>query len=222
MATKQAEHQRKWDLAGLALVYLKVRRFAAPVEQEQIEAWLLRLAADARAFFDDAGVKRNNHWYWMGLGLAATSLGTGREPLWQAARQIFEDAMADIAADGTLPHELARGPRALYYHDFAVMPLVALLELAAQRGEDWASGRGKALERLVALTLAGHSDPTVFDRLAGARQERPVRAPAGWVALYAARHPDRVPVPPAGSRAGHRWLGGDVGVLRAALAAARD
>ena len=217
METKQAEYERKWDHGALALAYLKVRRFASPEQRALIEPWLIKLADAGRAFFDDPQRKRNNHWYWLGLGVGATALATGSKPHWQLAKSIFDDAMRDIGPDGAIAHEMAREMRALHYHDFAVMPLVVLAELAAARGEDWYQGQGAALHRLVGLTLAGHADPGVFDRLAGLPQERPVRVPAGWVDLYRARFPERAGAGVVQSKPGHRWLGGDTGVLAAVL-----
>lgn len=210
MRSKQAEYERKWDTGGFAIAYLKVRGAASQQQRVAIEPWLKSLAAASRRFFDDPGHKRNNHWYWLGLGLGAVGSATGDDELWSAAHAIYRDALADVAADGTLPLELARGTRALHYNAFALMPLVTLAELAAVRGEDWWGERGGALHRLVALTLAGLDDPATFDRRAGLLQERPVNAHAGWIALYAARFPDRVPARLPASKPSHRWLGGDV------------
>lgn len=219
IASRQAEYQRKWDLAGVALAYLKVRPHATPAQRQAIEPWLIRFADAARGFFDDKARKRNNHWYWLGLAVGATALGTDSERHWQMARQIMRDAARDIRPDGTLPHEMERGQRTLYYHAFAAMPLVTLAELAAERGEDWYAVGDGALHRLAKTTLAGLSAPEAFDRLAGTPQERPVKPGAGWTQLYAARFPDRLAAAVVGSSPKHRWLGGDVLLLKAALAA---
>lgn len=221
METRQSEYQRKWDHAGVSLAYLKVRRFATPAERAVIEPWLIELADAARAFFDDPERRRNNHWYWLGLGLGATGLATGSEKHWAMARGIFEDASRDIQANGTLPHEMERKGRALFYHAFSATPLVTLAELAASRGEDWwAIGNG-ASHRLVKATLDGLADPTPFEVLAGEKQERPLRTGSGWIALYTTRFPDRIPGQLPQSAPGHRWLGGDVLVLKAALGQSR-
>lgn len=222
MGTKQAEYQRKWDLAGVALAYLKLRPYADPRQRAVIEPWLNQFAGVALAFFDDRARTRNNHWYWLGLGLAAVSLATDTPRHWDAARGIFRDGLKDIAADGTLPLELARAGRALHYHAFAVTPLVAMAELARLRGEDWYGLGGGALHRLIRLTFDGLADPAVFERLARHPQERPPGTGAGWLALYGDRFPERLPrasvdrpwpdVPHK-----HRWLGGDVRQLRAAI-----
>jgi poly(beta-D-mannuronate) lyase len=214
---KQAEAQRKWDLAGAALAYLKLKPWASDDEKKSIEPWLIKVADAARAFFDDTSIKRNNHWYWMGLAQAAVGLATGSDAHWQQAKAIMADAAKDISADGTLPLEMAREGRALYYHAFAAMPLVTLAELGVSRGEDWYALNDGALHRLVAKTVEGLEDPVLFDKLAGSTQQRPVKPAAGWIALYRARFPDRITKAPE-QTAKHRWLGGDVMILRQVLA----
>ena len=216
MDSKQAEAQRKWDLAGTALAYVKLKRFATPEDRAVIEPWLIKWADAARAHFDDAGIKRNNHWYWMGLGAAAVGIAAGSDAHWQMAKSIFADAAKDIAGDGTLPLELERKARALHYHVFALEPLVVLAEMAAARGEDWYALNDGALHRLVARTAEGLRDPSIFDKLAGVTQERPVKSGYGWASLYRDRHfsrmPDKIDQPN-----GHRWLGGGVDVLMRVL-----
>jgi poly(beta-D-mannuronate) lyase len=217
MATSQAEYQRKWDLAGVALAYLKVRPWASAEQRAAIEPWLTRLADAARAFFDDPRHKRNNHWYWLGLGVAATGLATDSDRHWAMARAIFQDAARDIGPDGSLPLELKRGKRALGYHTFALTPLSVMAELAHVRGEDWYRLGDGALHRLVALAARGLADPGVIAALAGVPQEPQDKAGAAWMQLYRRRFPGRLPdTLPAGA-GGHRWLGGDVMLLATAL-----
>lgn len=210
---KQAQAQRRWDLAGIALSYLKLKQWATPEDRAVINPWLIKVADAARADFDDTGVKRNNHWYWMGLGFGAVGLAAESDTHWQMAKGVMADASRDISGDGSLPLELARGARALHYHAFALMPLVTLAELAASKGEDFYTLGDGALHRLVAKTVAGLNEPGVFDKFAGVAQERPVKSHAGWIALYRARFPERIKVAPP-QPSSHRWLGGDVRVLR--------
>ena len=184
MANDQSESQRKWDLAGVALAYVKVRPLASPAQRKTIEPWLDAWAVAARAYFDDPTHKRNNHWYWLGLALAGTALATDSDKHWAAARGIMADAARDIGADGTLPMELAREARALHYHAFAVMPLVILAEIAARawRGLVWAK-RGRAASagqghrrrtgRACAVRAAGRQAPGVDG---GQRRRRLARA----------------------------------------------
>lgn len=217
MASKQGEYQRKWDLAGVALAYLKVRRFATAEQRAVIEPWLRQFADAARRFFDDPARKRNNHWYWLGVGLAATAIATNSPDDWSRARGIMGDAASDIRSDGALPFELERKSRALQYHAFSLMPLIVMAEMARARGEDWYALGDGALHRLAALTMRGLADPGVFDTLAGAPQDRPVRAGAGWPQLYALRFKDRIPPGLPDIAPGHRWLGGDTLALAEVL-----
>jgi poly(beta-D-mannuronate) lyase len=215
----QGEYQRKWDLGGTALAYVKVRDQASPEQRRIIEGWLDKLATAARAFFDNRARKRNNHWYWLGVSLAGTAIATGNERHWQEARAIAHDAARDIREDGALPMELARGERALHYHAFSVMPLVVLAEIARSRGEDFYGLENGALHRLVALTLDGFVDPTRFERLAGTRQILVSSSPgAGWLALYSPHFPGRVPAGTPAQRTSDRRLGGDVLLLTTVLA----
>ena len=213
MSTKQAEYQRKWDLGGAALAYLKVRRFATPDQRRTIEPWLQSFADVARAFFDDPERKRNNHWYWLGLGEAAVGLATESPRHLDIARGIMQDALRDIAPDGSLPEEMARKGRALHYHGFAVTPLVMMAELAASRGEDWYAFENGALHRLVTFTLSGLQSPEKMDALVGVAQERPINGHAGWLHVYRRRFPDRVTGTLPKVSEGHRWLGGNSIVL---------
>jgi len=211
MVTQQAEYQRKWDLAGIALAYLKLKPHATPAQRAVIEPWLLRWSAKARAFFDNPARTRNNHWYWLGLATMATAIAAESDTHWQTARSIYDDALLDIRADGSLPKELERQQRALFYHVFAVTPLVVMAELAAARGEDWYGRQDGALHRLIALCMKGLQDPRYFEALSGIRQEQPVNPRAGWLSLYKARFPERLPagrLPDVPDK--HRWLGGDV------------
>jgi poly(beta-D-mannuronate) lyase len=219
MKSQQSEYQRKWDFTGLALAYVKVRPFASPQQRVVIQGWLVRLADQSRAFFDDPGRTRNNHWYWLGLGLAAVGLDSPKH--WEMARNIMRDAARDVAADGTLPKEMERQGRALFYHAFAVMPLVVMAEIGASRGEDWYGVRAGALHRLVATTHAGLVEPATFARLAGVAQERPVNTRAGWLQLYGSRFPGRLSAPHPVVAEGHRWIGGNAALLRDALGVAR-
>ena len=218
--TQQGEYQRKWDLGGVALAYLKVQQAATPAERSAIEAWLKEVADRARAFFDNPQRKRNNHWYWLGVGLGGVALATGDDRYWQMARAIAVDAARDIRSDGALVMELERGQRALHYHAFSVMPLVVLAELAAARGEDFYALEKGALHRLVEVTLRGLDDPATFERLAGVGQVTSPSTPgAGWLQLYRARFPARTGAPMIAMRPSDRRLGGDIEALMRHLAA---
>lgn len=217
MSSKQAEAQRRWDLAGTALAFLKLRKWASAQDRALIEAWLVKWADAARAAFDDPGVKRNNHWYWLGLAQLAVAQAAGDEERWKSAKGIFQDALDSIAPDGTLALEMARQGRALHYHVFALEPLIVMAEIAAARGEDWYQLKDGALHRLVKATADGLADPAIFDKLAGVPQQRPVKNGYGWSYLYRERFFARMPRK-IDQAIGHRYLGGRADVLKRALA----
>jgi poly(beta-D-mannuronate) lyase len=236
MSSKQADYERNWALAGLALAYVKLRPFATNEQRKTIDAWLIRLADKCRDFFNDRGRKRNNHWYWLGLGLAAVGIATDSDRHWDEARRIMQDASNDIEADGTLPMELMRGKRALHYHNFSAQPLFVMTELGRARGEDWTAFNDGAIHRLARLlirtancaTPAGLKD---FNNLAGTdRQERikPQDLLDIWLGNYAFRNPGSgICFASGNSLSGHKRpsnyhrLGGDLHTLNRALTAYR-
>lgn len=185
MPGKQAQYERNWALAGIATSYVKLRPFATVNQRHRIDAWLVRLADKSKAFLDEPGRKRNNHQYWLGLGLASTGLATGSDRHWTAARAIMREAAESIEADGTLPLELARGRRALHYHNFAAQPLFVMALLARARNEDWAAMNDGALHRLVRLldtSTTRRQPPQLFVRETGVAQEpiKPKDFEDGW------------------------------------------
>ncbi len=217
MQTQQAEYQRKWDLAGVSIAYLKLRHFATAEQRTVIEPWLQRFADTCRRFFDNPERSRNNHWYWLGLGMAAVGLATDSPRHWEAARAIMQDATTDIRADGAVPKELERQTLALHYHAFALVPLVVMAELAASRGEDWFAFNEGAIHRLVRLTHDGLIKPELFEPLASIAQEPNPNARSGWLHLYLARFPGRLAQPHPKVSEGTRWIGGSAVVLKAVL-----
>ncbi len=196
MGTKQAKYERNWAFAGLAVSYLKLRPFLADDERRVIDRWLIELSGRCRAFLDDPARKRNNHRYWLGLGLGAVGLALGSDAHWRASRDIMKEAAGAIEPDGALPLELARGARALHYHNFSAQPLFATILLAMARGEDWAAWGDGGFHRLVRLLdEVGSGCSAVAERrfaeAAGHAQER-LKAKdfdAGWRQAYAASFP---------------------------------
>jgi len=221
MSTRQGEHHRKWAFTGLSLAYLKMRPALSTSESQRLERWLKQLAADSAALFDQPGIKRNNHYYWLGTGTAALALATGTSALWQRAEGIYDTAIGHIDADGALPMEMARGKRALHYHGFALTALVPLHRMMAIHDPARARSSAPALQRLIDLTSNASRSPGPFERLSGHRQEvhpdPDRRTGYGWSQLLADTGDiRRARATPATPRA-YRWLGGDVSNLAARL-----
>lgn len=187
IASSQAQYLRKWTLASLSLAYLKLRPRAEATQREAIDAWLRRVAGEALSHIRHSKAARNNHHYWVGLAVMATASATGDKDLRQAARELFDQALGDIADDGSLPQELARAGKALAYHNYALAPLVLMAELAARDGEDWYALRGARLDLLVERTASGITDPAWFVARTGLSQEVPRGGITGWALFYAER-----------------------------------
>ena len=208
MSSGQAEAERKWRTAGIAVSYLGIRKMVEEADRVSIDAWLDTLADNVVA---DQGWprRRNNHVYWAGYAAGAVGTATGARRHLAYAKQAYDDAMTDIRPDGILPMERARRQKALDYHNFALAPLVMLAELAALRGEDWYEKEGGAIHRLAARVLSGIRDPRGFAALVGESSvDLPRGGILGWLAFYERRFPERAKGAPAGPFR-HSWLGGD-------------
>jgi poly(beta-D-mannuronate) lyase len=164
LSSEQAYYVRKWTLGGMALSYARVQASATPAQRQLIEGWFKALADATMAHSDAKTGKRNNHYYWEGLAVTAVG-GVTKDPRYlDWGRKVFDHAMGQMAADGSLPAEMERGVKALHYQVFASVPLVmigSILDLHDPR-----------LDRMVAFTVAASADPSGIAKLTGFEQER--------------------------------------------------
>ncbi|KAF1055615.1 MAG: Polysaccharide lyase [Stenotrophomonas maltophilia] len=185
----QSFYMRQWMLDAVALAYLKVQDQAGAEQRAAIEPWLKQLARANLAYWDSPKRKRNNHYYWGGLGVLATGLATHDDSLWRAGHDAFQSGVDAIQPGGSLPLEMARRQRALHYHDYALAPLVMMAELARLRGQDWYAANGHALDRLARRVVDGSTDSRWFEQHAGIAQDA-LAWPSGWVEFYRLRSAD--------------------------------
>lgn len=211
----QSFYMRQWMLDAVAMAYLKVHDQADARQRARIDPWLQRLARANLAYWNNPKRRRNNHYYWGGLGVLATGLATDDDALWQAGHAAFQKGVDDIQDDGSLPLEMARGQRALHYHDYALAPLVMMAELARLRGQDWYASRDHAIDRLARRVIEGSKDPAWFNEHTGVAQ-LPLQA-SGWVEFYRLRSPDDGLFDAAHARGPFRSprLGGDLTLMAA-------
>ncbi|HEL4246416.1 polysaccharide lyase [Stenotrophomonas maltophilia] len=184
----QSFYMRQWMLDAVAMAYLKVHDQANPQQRAHIDPWLQKLARANLAYWDNPKRRRNNHYYWGALGVLATGLATDDEALWEAGHAAFQKGIDDIQYDGSLPLEMARGQRALHYHDYALAPLVMMAELARLHGQDGYASGDHAIDRLARRVIEGSKDPAWFNEHTGVAQ-LPLQA-SGWVEFYRLRSPD--------------------------------
>lgn len=213
LATRQANYERNWYLAGFALAYLKLRPLEDEARRARIEAWFAAMAEGCLGAIDAGEVPGNNLLYWSGLALAAAGLATRSEPLVERGERILADGLASVSGAGLLPLETSRGRKALGYHAFAAAPLTLLAFMSRARGRPF---DGQALERLGDAVLSGLAEPRRFGIAAGAPQEMPEAWNLAWLPAYRALVPGG-PVP-AYAPASH-FLGGDVRATMAAIRA---
>ena len=217
VTTADAQHQRKWLLAGAAQVYLKIRGAPGldPARQHRVEAWFGRLASTSRAYYSSwPRTGWNNHIYWYGLALAATAVATGDTDMFEDAMLVFHAAMQDVRADGSLPLEMARRSRALGYHVFSIMALVLIAEFGEANGRRLYAANDGAIHRLAARVQAGLVDSSSFAAQAGAAQEMATINPTAvsWGEPYYARFPNAALGRMIASQRPifYHWMGGSV------------
>ena len=206
MSSNQANYVQNWTLGALAISYLKVRQAGpdamavTPAETATMQAWMKLVGQQVETYFSARRAKgttdgRNNHLYWAGFADMAAGIATNDRGLYDWGGTTYQDGINQIASDGTLPLELARGQRALHYHLFALAPLVTMAELGAANGEDLYSFDHDRLHLLVSRSLAGLVDNHYFSTKAGAVQDTPEggkikSADVIWVTPYVRRFPD--------------------------------
>ncbi|MDR3526758.1 MAG: alginate lyase family protein [Rhizomicrobium sp.] len=183
---EQAHYERKWILSGLALSYAKVRDAASNDQRAAIDTWLQAVADGVRSHSDAFKGVRNNHYYWEGLAVAATGAVTGNAKDVAWGHKVFNDAMADIAPDGTLPPEMRRGGRALHYHLFSAAPL-AMLESILDLNDP-------KFVKLADFCRAAVANTDLAAKQAGVPQIGILDDDSDWVAVYLRRHPSALPL----------------------------
>jgi len=119
MSSQQAYYVQGWLAGAMAIAYLKVRdaQLDTPAQAKAISQWLGILGESTRNWYDAAEKKhpeQNNHLYWAGAEIGAIAAVADREDLFQWAVATYKNGVDQILPDGTLPVEMARGPRALH------------------------------------------------------------------------------------------------------------
>jgi poly(beta-D-mannuronate) lyase len=98
---------------------------------------------------------RSNLYYWAGVTAAAYALLTHDQASIDFQNQVWAYAMSAIRDDGYLDSELARGSRALIYHQYALSALLTLREARLALGIPVLSSEQARLKRLA--DRIGHS-----------------------------------------------------------------
>ena len=206
MSSNQAYYVQNWAIGALAIAWLKVRP-AGPAalgitdpRAAVLASWMKKVGGQVEDYFEGLHEKgassgRNNHFYWAGFAAMSAGIAADDRKLYDWGLGTYKFGVDQIAPDGTLPLEMARGQRALHYHLFALEPLVTMSELASANGDDLYAYSSSRLHLLVARTVAGLADNQFFVDKAGAPQDTPKDgaisgSDIAWIAPYARRFPD--------------------------------
>jgi len=201
MASNQSYYVQNWTLGALAVTYLKVRDSSAatPADRTEIAAWLVRVAHSTQSYFSARHAKntkdgRNNHLYWAGFAVMSAGIAADNRHLYNWGIMTYRYGVGQIAPDGTLPLEMARGRRALHYHLFAAAPLVTMAEFAEANGQDLYAMDHGALHRLIARCVSGVQNNAWFAQQTGFPQDTPAArltpSDVAWMRPYARRYPN--------------------------------
>jgi poly(beta-D-mannuronate) lyase len=209
---QQGRYLRNWTQADLAIAYLTIRDAPGldPVSMQRVTDWFVKLGAAVNADFS-TGWERNNHLYWAAVSAVSAGVITNNRTLFDWGINTARDALTEIAADGTLPRELARRDRALSYHAFALQALSWVACFAAANGSDLWHAQGGALLRLDDLMVRNLPYPAIMEAKSGYAQNTngllgwPSRRALSWAEPYYAVTHDARLVPYL--RAARPWIG---------------
>ncbi len=166
----QPGYDRAWALAGLSLAILKGKRVGLR-PTDDLRRWLKQLATQVRTFADGHNL-RNNLGAWSALAVGASSQITANESDWQWAVAYHKMLLREVGSDGSLPRELNRGKRALGYHVFAAIPLIALQQLRECRKDADESSKN-SLTRLLNLLKSSNKEEIIRIKSGGFEQDSP-------------------------------------------------
>ncbi len=197
------ESQQAWFVvewtaaaAGLALSMVRAEPSLPPEQLQRVIGWLDRVAH--KQISEPTGPTSccNNHAAWRGLMAASIGVVAKDDELFRYGIARYLDTLEQIAADGSLPLEMARHELALHYQNFTILPLIGIAELAHRQGYDLYARRsrsGRSVHDAVRFLLDALDDPAVVKRHASEPQDlhafKPGRGDLAWMGPYQRRFP---------------------------------
>jgi len=165
----QGNGTRRWAVNALAVDFVEISRSSdlRPGQLGIVRDWFNRQAYEIRRTIE----YQNNHLYWAAAAVAAAAVASGNDDHFTWAIKAATTGLNEVTAQGALPRELRRGRRALYYHAFAIEPLVQIAALARKRGIDLYKVNDHALVRLGDFIIEQDKDPVKINELSGSEQE---------------------------------------------------
>ena len=163
--SSQAWYQVEWTLssAGITDSVLVNDSTLDPIQQKRVTAWL-DTAAHKDISFEKPGDTNNNHHYWRALAATAIGVTASDDALFSFGIKTYQQAIAEIDANGALPKEMARHENATHYQGFALQPLVLIAQFATRQGIDLYGYRvqGHTLRDAIVFFGRAVDDPTLI------------------------------------------------------------
>lgn len=171
LATMNAQLSAPSRIAGLAFAYAQVRPFLSPSDDiTLVDGWFATRARATMHYFDaeaPTNASRNNLRAWAALAVARVGLTVEDADMIDWADASVQLVVCQVAPDGSLPLEMARGELALHYQLHAISPLVVTAALLQERGHTLFRACDQAIHRTVRFTLDAFADPELIETLTG-------------------------------------------------------
>ena len=163
--SSQAWYQVEWTLssAGITDSVLVNDSTLDPIQQKRVTAWLDSVAHKDISF-EKPGDTNNNHHYWRALAATAIGVTAADDALFSFGIKTYQEAIAEIDANGALPKEMARHENATHYQGFALQPLVLIAQLGTRQGTDLYGYRAQGHTLRDAIVFFGRAvdDPSLI------------------------------------------------------------
>jgi poly(beta-D-mannuronate) lyase len=141
---------------------MKLDGHASTEDMRAILQWFKALSDSAVREYTDQRSKwrqkrAHNHGLWAGLAVASAGIVLNDKSKLDFGVTILREGLAAVAADGSLPEEMARGERAMLYQHFATMAIMGIAAIADANGVKLSEAEQQALVRLVRFDIGARS-----------------------------------------------------------------
>lgn len=146
-ATKQAQYEANWHLQTMATACELIHTYF----KKDIKDFL-KWDYSQCLKLERLNKESNNLLYWLAAHMITAAVTNEDKQLFDRACEIYKNAIKeDIAQDGHMPKETARGYRGIHYTFFAIDPLIFIAEIAKHQGYDLFSYSHKNKSLLTAI-----------------------------------------------------------------------
>lgn len=154
----QAIMLQAWSLAGFAFAHMKLGERPQAAGGEDVRRWFRTLSDSVVKEYSNRSSRwyqrrTNNHGLWAGLAVSSAGIVLNDRGKVEFGIALLRDGLAAVAADGSLPDEMARGERAVLYQHFATMAIMGLVAIAETNGHALNSTQRQALARLLRFDI---------------------------------------------------------------------